>query len=74
MTDSLEMGVKILSLSLKPHVTMVSKCVSEAVEKCHLSLTIPWAVDYLSMMDSRALQVLQYYSLLHQMITIYRCP
>ena len=51
---------------------MVSECVSEAVEKGHLSLTIPWAVDYMSMMDSHALQVPQIHSLLCQMVTIYR--
>ena len=45
---------------------------SEAVERQHLSLTIPWAVDYMSMMDIHALKVPNYLSLLSQMITVYR--
>ena len=57
---------------VQPHVAMVSKCVSEAVENHHLPLTVPWTVEFVSMMDSRALQVPQYHSLLQQLITIYR--
>jgi codanin-1 len=55
-----------------PHTLLVSRCVNEAVEREHISLTIPWAVDYMSMIDSHALQVPQVHSLLCQMVAIYR--
>ncbi|CAI8010268.1 Codanin-1, partial [Geodia barretti] len=55
-----------------PHTLLVSRCVNEAVEREHISLTIPWAVDYMSMIDSHALHVPQVHSLLCQMVAIYR--
>jgi hypothetical protein len=54
------------------HTMLVSRCVNEAIERDHISLTIPWAVDYMSMIDSHALQVPQVHSLLCQMVAIYR--
>ena len=62
----------LLSLHLQPHTLLVSRCVNEAVEREHISLTIPWAVDYMSMIDSHALHVPQVHSLLCQMVAIYR--
>ena len=45
---------------------------SEAVKEQCLSLTVPWVVEYMSMMDSHALQVPEYSSLLCQMVAVYR--
>eukprot|EP00731_Ephydatia_muelleri_P026452 Em0018g552a len=50
----------------------VLQCVKEACAKGHLCLTIPWVVQYLSMMDSLALHTDYYKTLLHTLINIYR--
>lgn len=51
----------------------VLQCVKEACFRGHLCLTIPWVVQYLSMMDSLALHNEYYKTLLYTLITIYRC-
>lgn len=56
----------------QPHVATLTECVCEARKKGHLSLTIPWVVDYMSMMDSHALQLTQYHTLLSQLMMVYR--
>ena len=60
------------SVPPQPHSVVVAECVCEAREKSHLCLTIPWAVEYLAMMDSHALRVTQHHSLLCQLMNVYR--
>lgn len=64
------------SLPPYPHQSQaldVLQCVKEACSKGHLCLTIPWVVQYLSMMDSLALHSDYYKTLFHTLINIYRC-
>ena len=51
----------------------VLQCVKEACARGHLCLTIPWVVQYLSMVDSLALHTDYYKTLLCNLINIYRC-
>ena len=61
-----------MSSTLQAHPSVIAQCVLEARERGHLCLTIPWVVEYLSMMDSQALQVPQYHNLLCQLMDVYR--
>lgn len=50
----------------------VLHCIQEAGVKGHLVLTIPWMVEYLSMMDRQAGTVQHYCTLLHTLMDVYR--
>jgi len=51
----------------------ILRCVLEAGERGHLCVTIPWVVEYLSMMDPQAATVEHHHTLLHTLMDIYRC-
>ena len=46
--------------------------VQEACELGHLCVTVPWVVEYLSMMDPQATMIDHYCTLLHTLMDIYR--
>lgn len=47
-------------------------CIHEAAERGHLSITLPWVVQYLSMMDTQAPLLQHYSTLLQKLVAVYR--
>ena len=50
----------------------ILRCVLEAGERGHLCVTVPWVVEYLSMMDPQAAAVEHHRTLLHTLMDFYR--
>ena len=57
---------------VRPPVDLLDR-VRTAYRHCRLVLTVPWVVEYLSMMDPIAAQLEHFQALLTLLVQVYRC-